>query len=69
MSDWAIQKLTSVRDNYIEDHGQENTPFDLLDAEKEWQRLLAHHTDLQLRAGVAVPKDNHINYIMEDLTS
>jgi hypothetical protein len=69
ISDWAIQKVTSVRDNYIEDHGHEFTPFELLDAEEEWQKLLKHHLDLQRRAGVRVPRDNHINYIMEDLTS
>jgi hypothetical protein len=69
MSDWAIEKLTEARDDYIRDHGESCTPFTLLDAEKEWRTRLDHDIGYQDRAGVRVPRDNHINYVMEDLTA
>ncbi len=65
---FGIDKLKELRDNYIADHGRDNTPFTLLDVEGEWAKKLANYTDLQIRAGVTVPKDNHINYIIRGST-
>jgi hypothetical protein len=36
ISDWAIDKLRQVRDDYIADRGRHQTPFTLLEVEKEW---------------------------------
>jgi hypothetical protein len=65
ISDWGINKLQEVRDYYIEEHGRDNSPF--LDIEKEWKAKIDYYAGLQKRASIRVPKDNHIDYIMEDL--
>ena len=67
ISDWGINKLQEVRDDYIKEHGRDNTPFKLLNVEKEWKAKLDFYASLQKRASIRVPKDNHINYIIEDL--
>ena len=67
ISDWGISTLKQVRDDYIEEHGRDHTPFALLDVEKEWDKEISFFIDLQKRAGVRVPVDNHIHYFDEDL--
>jgi hypothetical protein len=67
ISDWGIRKLQEVIGYYIEEHGRENSPF--LDVEQQWEAKVDYYFSLQKRAFVRVPKDNHVNYIMEDSRS
>lgn len=67
ISDWGIERLSQERDDYIRTHGQQFTPFTLLHVERDWKVKADYYGLMQIRAGVRVPKDNHINFVMEDL--
>lgn len=65
ISDWGIDKLKEVRDCYIAEHGKDNTPFFLLDVEKEWKEEIEFYADLLKRVRLRVPTNNHIRYFLE----
>jgi hypothetical protein len=65
ISDWGIRKLQEVIGYYIEEHVERTRLFSM----QQWEAKVDYYFSLQKRAFVRVPKDNHVNYIMEDSRS
>lgn len=67
ISDWGIDRLDQATEYYIREHGHHNTPYILLNAHADWDQKSKYYINLTLDAGVRVPKDNHIHYVIEGL--
>ncbi len=67
ISDWGIGRLNELKEMHIHNHSVDNTPFLLLDADRDWAACIEYHRGLFREVGLAPPGRRELNYIGETL--